>query len=161
MELFVYHVLFVIIFHQTHDCQGFSVLSSINPFGKVTSFKFSHGSCSTANKLLGYSSLGRIKWAQSFEYDNYHQKSFCFMGKGDGKKRRKPKKSAPSEVESVTPLGLKPPPQRVSTQLNIPVRYQIRWGQMKKEIAKSSSPSFRQPKVVQTKYRRTWGKSVE
>ena len=158
MELIVCLLLFLLL--HRHECNGFSVLSSIIPFQRSASFKLSLCSSSTANSFLCYSSLSIIKRADSQEYINYHPKSFWSMGKGDGKKRRKPKKSVTSDVENLTPLGVTPPPQRVSTQINIPVRYQIRWGQMKKEVAKSTSPSFRQPKVVQTKYRRTWGKSV-
>lgn len=81
------------------------------------------------------------------------RKSFLIMGKGDGKKRRKkkaPTAPAPSQPQS-------PPPQRVSTDINIPVRMQIRYGQMHKQAVKQSGTSFRQKKVVRTKYRRTWG----
>jgi len=74
------------------------------------------------------------------------------MGKGDGKKKRKPKKKAVEDV--VTPKS--PPPQRVSTDINIPVKHQIRWGKIKKEAAKYTGVSFRQKKVVRTSYRRTW-----
>ena len=80
---------------------------------------------------------------------------YWIMGKGDGKKK-KPKKKAVSAV-ALPVLESKPLPQRVSTDVNIPVRHQIRWGQMKKAIARSSNAGFRQPKVIRTKYRRSWG----
>ncbi|KAI2490906.1 YacP-like NYN domain [Fragilaria crotonensis] len=80
--------------------------------------------------------------------------SYWIMGKGDGK-RKKPKKKAASAV-ALPVAELKPQPQRVSTDVNIPVRHQIRWGQMKKAIARSSNAGFRQPKIVRTKYRRSW-----
>jgi hypothetical protein len=84
------------------------------------------------------------------------RKSFLIMGKGDGKKRRK-KKSPAAPTAPAPPQPQSPPPQRVSTDINIPVRMQIRYGQMHKQAAKQSGTSFRQKKVVRTKYRRTWG----
>jgi hypothetical protein len=76
------------------------------------------------------------------------------MGKGDGKKKRTTKKSPNVPI---TPNPVNPPPQRVSTEINIPVRHQIMWGKMKKEAAKDAGQSFRQKKVTRTSYRRTWG----
>jgi predicted RNA-binding protein with PIN domain len=76
------------------------------------------------------------------------------MGKGDGKKRRK-KKSA-TTISTPQQQPQQPLPQRVSTDINIPVRRQIRYAQMHKQAAKQSGASFRQTKVVRTKYRRTW-----
>lgn len=88
----------------------------------------------------------------------FFSRSYWTMGKGDGKKKKPKKTKAPTVSEpAVVVTESKPSPQRVSTEINIPVRHQIRWGQMKKAIAKSSSPSFRQTKVVRTKYRRSWG----
>lgn len=88
----------------------------------------------------------------------FQTRSFLFMGKGDGKKKRKKKstQSAPSQPQASQPKQ-QPPPQRVSTDINIPVRAQIRYAQMHKQAAKQSGASFRQKKVVRTKYRRTWG----
>lgn len=80
------------------------------------------------------------------------------MGKGDGKKRRK-KKSA-TTISTPQQQPQQPLPQRVSTDINIPVRRQIRYAQMHKQAAKQSGASFRQTKVVRTKYRRTWGKHL-
>eukprot|EP00544_Gedaniella_sp_CCMP2646_P011000 CAMPEP_0202482542 /NCGR_PEP_ID=MMETSP1361-20130828/1948_1 /ASSEMBLY_ACC=CAM_ASM_000849 /TAXON_ID=210615 /ORGANISM="Staurosira complex sp., Strain CCMP2646" /LENGTH=354 /DNA_ID=CAMNT_0049110481 /DNA_START=356 /DNA_END=1420 /DNA_ORIENTATION=- len=79
------------------------------------------------------------------------------MGKGDGKKRRK-KKSATtlSTPQQQQQQQQQPLPQRVSTDINIPIRRQIRYAQMHKEAAKQSGASFRQKKVARTKYRRTW-----
>jgi hypothetical protein len=88
----------------------------------------------------------------------FFTRSYLIMGKGDGKKKKPKKTKAPTVSEPAAAVTeSKPLPQRVSTEINIPVRHQIRWGQMKKAIAKSSSPSFRQAKVVRTKYRRSWG----
>jgi predicted RNA-binding protein with PIN domain len=76
------------------------------------------------------------------------------MGKGDGKKRRK-KKSATS-ASAPPPPPPQPAPQRVTNDINIPVKHQIRWAQARKAAAKQAGASFRQKKVVRTKYRRTW-----
>jgi predicted RNA-binding protein with PIN domain len=84
----------------------------------------------------------------------FQKKSFLCMGKGDGKKRRK-KKSA-TTISTPQQQPQQPLPQRVSTDINIPVRRQIRYAQMHKQAAKQSGASFRQTKVVRTKYRRTW-----
>jgi predicted RNA-binding protein with PIN domain len=77
------------------------------------------------------------------------------MVKGDGKKARKKKSATSAAAPSPAP-----PPQpaalRVSTNINIPVRQQIRYGQMHKALAKQSTTGFRQPKTVKTSYRRAW-----
>jgi predicted RNA-binding protein with PIN domain len=80
------------------------------------------------------------------------------MGKGDGKKKRKKNKSALAiSSSSVTSAAdSQSPPQRVTNDINIPVRHQIRWAQMKKEASRQASPGYRKPKVVRTSYRRTW-----
>merc|ERR1712232_813613 len=74
------------------------------------------------------------------------------MGKGDRKKQEETKKGKVIDVD--TPKI--PPPQRVSTDINIPIKHQIRWGKMKKEAAKAAGTSFRQKRVVRTSYRRKW-----
>jgi hypothetical protein len=85
--------------------------------------------------------------------------TFLIMGKGDGKKKRKKTTSSSAQPASTTPQQQQqqPPPQRVSTDINVPVRMQIQYGQMRKAVSKQSGTSFRQAKVVRTKYRRTWG----
>jgi len=47
---------------------------------------------------------------------------------------------------------------RVSNDINIPIRRQIRFGRMNKQLRQTSSASFRQPRknLLRTKYRRTW-----
>lgn len=86
------------------------------------------------------------------------RRSFLVMGKGDGKNKRKKKASSSAKSASMTTTPQhQPPPQRVSTDINVPVRMQIRYGQMRKEMDKQASTSFRQKKVERTKYRRTWG----
>ena len=79
------------------------------------------------------------------------------MGKGDGKKKRKKKDSSFVMPASMTTPLQPPPPQRVSNDINVPIRMQIKYGQMRKEMAKQASTSFRKKKVERTKYRRTWG----
>ncbi|KAL9188703.1 hypothetical protein ACHAXT_007081 [Thalassiosira profunda] len=72
-----------------------------------------------------------------------------FMGKGDGKKKRK-KKSA----SAAAPAPEAPAPLRVSNDINIPVKRQIRWAKMNQEYAKSQT-SFRQTNVrKKTSYRK-------
>jgi len=79
--------------------------------------------------------------------------SVLYMGKGDGKKKRKKKdKSVPSSPSASTD----PAPLRVTNNINVPVRHQIRMAQLNKEAARQSSPSFRQKRVERTRYRRTW-----
>lgn len=78
------------------------------------------------------------------------------MGKGDGKKKRK--KSTASSSASSDSSPPQPAPLRVTNQINVPVKRQIRYAQMNKQAAKRlSNPGFRQQKTVRTKYRRTWG----
>jgi hypothetical protein len=78
-----------------------------------------------------------------------------WMGKGDGKKKRK-KKSLSSSAASNDSTPKTPAAPRVTNQINIPVKRQIRWAQMNKQLAKQSGTSFRQKKITRTKYRRTW-----
>ncbi|KAL7535973.1 hypothetical protein ACHAWF_005328 [Thalassiosira exigua] len=73
------------------------------------------------------------------------------MGKGDGKKRRQKKASAPA---STSLEASAPAPMRVSTDINIPVKRQIKWAKMNQEYAKSQT-SFRQINVrKKTSYRK-------
>lgn len=77
------------------------------------------------------------------------------MGKGDGKKKRKKKSATPATPANVQPAN--PPPQRVSTDINISVKHQIRWGKIKKAAAKQAvGQSFRKKKVERTAFRRRW-----
>lgn len=79
------------------------------------------------------------------------------MGKGDGKKKRKKKSAAaPSPADSKPAAVPSPTPLRVSNDIGIPVRHQIRVAKMNKQLAKQSGSSFRQKKVTRTKYRRSW-----
>ena len=78
--------------------------------------------------------------------------SHLCMGKGDGKKKRKKKSSAtaasaPQEAPAYTPM-------RVSTDINIPVKRQIKWAKMNQEYVKAQT-SFRQNNVrKKTSYRK-------
>jgi predicted RNA-binding protein with PIN domain len=77
--------------------------------------------------------------------------------KGDGKQRRKPTPAAVSTPTSTPPIAPQSP--RVSSQINIPVRQQIKWAQLNKEIQREGATAFRQKKVERTKYRRAWEES--
>eukprot|EP00594_Rhizosolenia_setigera_P016645 CAMPEP_0178970916 /NCGR_PEP_ID=MMETSP0789-20121207/19906_1 /TAXON_ID=3005 /ORGANISM="Rhizosolenia setigera, Strain CCMP 1694" /LENGTH=392 /DNA_ID=CAMNT_0020657671 /DNA_START=226 /DNA_END=1400 /DNA_ORIENTATION=- len=85
------------------------------------------------------------------------------MGKGDGKKKRPKKKktdttSASSSINNnLSNMNeVEPQPMRVTSDSNISVRQQIKWGKMKKEMMKSSSTSFRQVNVKKkTSYRKS------
>lgn len=104
-----------------------------------------------------------LKWqnqvvtSQAYPTTSRVRHTFLIMGKGDGKKKRKKTTSSSAQPASTTPQQQQPPPQRVSTDINVPVRMQIQYGQMRKAVSKQSGTSFRQAKVVRTKYRRTWG----
>ena len=76
------------------------------------------------------------------------------MGKGDGKKKKKKKTSSSSTAASQPST---PTPLRVSNDINIPVRRQIRYAQMKKEAIRMSGTSFRAKNVKRTSYRKNLG----
>ena len=74
--------------------------------------------------------------------------------KGDGKQRRK-KQNSSSPSPSPTPQ--EPAAPRVSNNINIPIRRQIQYGKLNKQMREGGTTSFRQKKkVVRTKYRRSW-----
>ena len=90
------------------------------------------------------------------------------MAKGNGKKKRK-KKSAASSASSAPSTSAPTsggasssastaaaPPLRVSNQINIPVRHQIRIAQLNKQATKQAATGFRQKRVQRTAYRRAW-----
>ena len=78
------------------------------------------------------------------------------MAKGDGKKKRKKKSAAETNVAPAPAMSAPAAiPTRVMSDSNISVKRQIKWARMKKEHSQVGQ-SFRQPKVVRTKYRRTW-----
>jgi len=77
--------------------------------------------------------------------------SHLYMGKGDGKKKRKKRTSASAAPPPDLP---RPAPLRVSTDINIPVKRQIKWAKMNQEYVKSQT-SFRQTNVrKKTSYRK-------
>lgn len=90
------------------------------------------------------------------------QTTLLWMAKGDGKKKRKKQSpsSASPESSNSDPVPLNPSPMRVSTDINIPIRRQIRYGKINKQLREAQSgTSFRQQakkKTVRTKYRKTW-----
>merc|ERR1719491_586417 len=86
--------------------------------------------------------------------NKYESKNIIlYMGKGDGKKKRK-KKSSTTQISS-SASSLVSEPRRVSTHINIPIRRQIKWGQINKAIERQSTPSFRALNVKRTKYRKS------
>ena len=75
------------------------------------------------------------------------------MGKGDGKRRRK-KKTTSAAAAGPAPAA-SPAPLRVSNDINIPIKRQIRWAKLNQEYAKSGGTAFRQTNVrKRTSYRR-------
>lgn len=80
---------------------------------------------------------------------NSFESSQFFMGKGDGKKRRK---KASTDVSTTNDDEKLPEPLRVTSNSIISVRRQIEWARMKKDIA-SSGNSFRNGKA-RTSYRK-------
>ena len=90
---------------------------------------------------------------------NSHRNFLIMMGKGDGKKKRpKTSTTASSSTPAATPTPAQPAPMRVSNDINIPIKRQIRYGKLNKQLRQNAGQSFRQTKkVVRTKYRRTWG----
>jgi len=78
-------------------------------------------------------------------------------GKGDGKQRRDKKMDTPSSPLPASVPTQQPNPQRVSNDINIPVRHQIILAQMKKAAEKESTASFRQSNAKRTAYRKSLG----
>ncbi|KAL7451483.1 hypothetical protein ACHAWC_003312 [Mediolabrus comicus] len=84
------------------------------------------------------------------------------MGKGDGKKKRKKKSTSSSsqsanqqQQQSTSTSESQVSPLRVSTNINIPVKRQIKWAKLNQEyIKKSSQTSFRQAKKTRTAFRK-------
>jgi predicted RNA-binding protein with PIN domain len=84
------------------------------------------------------------------------------MGKGDGKKKRKKKSTSSSsqssnqqQQPSTSSSSSQVSPLRVSTNINIPVKRQIKWAKLNQEyIKKSSQTSFRQVKKTRTAFRK-------
>lgn len=79
------------------------------------------------------------------------RKCTALQGKGDGKKKRKKQSSTPS---APSPVATAPAPLRVTTDINISVKRQIKWAKMKQEYAKAGT-SFRQSNIrKKTAYRK-------
>lgn len=76
-------------------------------------------------------------------------------GTNDGKKKRKKGTSsaAPSQAAPALPA---PAAQRVSNDINVPIRQQIAYGKMNKKFREGGTTAFRQKKVVRTKFRKAW-----
>jgi len=84
-------------------------------------------------------------------YTSAFRESTALLGKGDGKKKRKKKSSS---LSAPTPAVSAPAPMRVSTDINIPVKRQIRWAKLNQEYSKART-SFRQVNIKKkTSYRK-------
>ena len=70
------------------------------------------------------------------------------------KKKRKKKANA---LQSSAVAPSEPPPPRVTNNIGIPIRHQIRWAQAKKEADKNAGNSFRKTNVKRTSYRKNLG----
>jgi len=155
-------------------CWGSLLLSLLWWTMPATAMHLAAGSTSLASlssSFIGYKH-GRYfsgRYCCAFSCDVNQPRSFLFMGKGDGKKKRK--KKSPDSVSSTStaataasssptaqngnPAPPLPQPVRVSNDINIPIKRQIRYAQMNKAFEKQqSNPGFRQKKIVRTKYRR-------
>eukprot|EP00985_Skeletonema_marinoi_P018238 scaffold10159_cov80-Skeletonema_marinoi.AAC.8 len=75
------------------------------------------------------------------------------MGKGDGKKKRK-KKSATAATSQSAAEAPQQQPLRVSNNINIPVKRQIKWAKLNQAYIKSSQTSFRAAKKTRTAFRK-------
>ena len=89
--------------------------------------------------------------------DAHRRKSSAIkMGKGDGKQKRKKQSSSASSTTPPPPATSTPAvPQRVTNDINIPVKRQIQWAKMKQEYVKSQTTSFTQNNMkTKVSYRR-------
>jgi len=82
------------------------------------------------------------------------------MAKGDGKKKRTKKEKSEDPSRTSTTTAISPIPQRVTSDINIPVRHQIQWAKMKKEYERASTSSFK-AKNVKTAYRKKLDPELE
>ena len=127
-----------------------SLSQSISP---ISSMKASTFLTSIPNEFCGHFGVPRES--------SPHKQSWLEMGKGDGKKKRK-KSSSPATSPIVAasagavPVQPQSAPQRVLSNSIIPLRHQLLFARRNKEAAKRASPSFRQAKVIRTKYKRVW-----
>lgn len=78
------------------------------------------------------------------------------MGKGDGKQKRKKQSSASTSPPPPPPPATSTPtvPQRVTNDINIPVKRQIQWAKMKQEYVKSQSSFTQNNMKTKVSYRR-------
>ena len=85
--------------------------------------------------------------------------AYISMAKGDGKKKRKKKSSTTMETSSsqTGSTARQTIPLRVSNLINVPVRRQIMYAKLNKEVSRLAGAAFRKKRVERTKYRRTWG----
>lgn len=120
----------------------------------LTSDYHHHDHDAINGNIANHHSASRIKLPSTFARKVLH----ITMGKGDGKKKRPKKKDTDVASSSIAPPPSSPQPQRVSNNINIPVRHQIRYAQMRKEAARMSGTSFRANNVKRTSYRKNLGK---
>ena len=140
------------------------VIMMKDQFGSIRSSTFitrgiflqSHDYEHTSKATSPFSSPRSIMIFSSTPGRTSHVANISMMAKGDGKKKRK-KQSDSSSSSSPSPAP-QPAVPRVTNDINISVRRQIRYAKLNKQHRESGSTSFRQAKkVVRTKYRRTWG----
>ena len=163
--LFYRLLLIPLLHHTTALTNALSVFGSLSTTSRTTintvlegRHSFSTGSTGRSRWQLDVLMDERIDHSAATHYSN--NKFFLVMGKGDGKKKRKKKPATPSSpAAAAAPAEVKiQQPLRVTNDINIPVKRQIRYAQMTKEFQRQqrANPGFRQKKVVRTRYRRTW-----
>ena len=170
----------MLLLHHHHNKNNHGVTNAFTIFGGLTTTSVAGGvEFSERHSFsMGFTRKKRISLDRILINDDHEPcyPSFrCWltmMGKGDGKKKRKKKStsggtpagssdSAAGSNDNNNKSGLspqQPPPMRVTNDINIPIKRQIRYAQMNKEYQRQQANpgGFRQKKVVRTKYRRTW-----
>lgn len=113
------------------------------------------GSCSLHNVISSSFTFrqpfhsSRIRCTQSRNFGLY-----ITMAKGDGKKKRPKQNNVIPSSPPITPAPA--PPPRVTNDINVPIRRQIRYAQLNKEAARMSGQSFRANNVKRTSYRKSY-----
>jgi hypothetical protein len=165
-------VLLVFYFYSVVEKKHQVLVSSLQIYGSISSspgsqtLKACYSGIRSTTFLTSQVLLREVVFSSESSPPNYGvhllstpTKSMISMAKGqDGKKKRK-RKETPAASPPSAPV--QPIAARVSTDINIPIRQQIRYGKLNKQHRQTGTTSFRQTtsKVVRTKYRRSWGES--
>jgi hypothetical protein len=164
-------VLLVFYFYSVVEKKHQVLVSSLQIYGSISSspgsqtLKACYSGIRSTTFLTSQALLREVVFSSESSPPNYGvhllstpTKSIISMAKGDGKKKRK-RKEKPAALPPSAPV--QPIAARVSNDINIPIRRQIRYGKLNKQHRQTGSTSFRQTtaKVVRTKYRRSWGES--